>query len=113
MFLSFDQIKIHYYYYYYYYYYDSEVLLLLLLLSLLLLLLKCDSFFFYKVRWSVLTKCDSFFITKCNNYYYKVEQLLQSVTILLQSVTGITKCDDYESAAEQGFGPEAKTRGDT
>ena len=28
--------------------------------------------------------------------YYKVRQvLLQSVTILLQSATGITKCDDY------------------
>ena len=48
---------------------------------------KCDSFFYYKVRWSVITKCD-----KC---YYKVRQVLQSVTILLQSATGITKCDDY------------------
>ena len=27
--------------------------------------------------------------------YYKVRQVLQSVTILLQSATGITKCDDY------------------
>ena len=28
--------------------------------------------------------------------YYKVRQvLLQSATILLQSATGITKCDDY------------------
>ena len=56
---------------------------------------KCDSFFYYKVRWSVITKCDSFFITKCDRCYYKVRQLLQSVTILLQSATGITKCDDY------------------
>ena len=40
---------------------------------------KCDSFFYYKVRWSVITKCD-----KC---YYKVRQVLQSVTILLQSAT--------------------------
>ena len=31
---------------------------------------------------SVITKCDSFF-------YYKVRQ------VLLQSATGITKCDDY------------------
>ena len=56
---------------------------------------KCDSFFYYKERWSVITKCDSFFITKCDKYYYKVRQVLQSVTILLQSATGITKCDDY------------------
>ena len=52
---------------------------------------KCDCFFYCKVRWSV-TKCDSFFITKC---YYNVRQVLQSVTILLQGATGITKCDDY------------------
>ena len=42
-----------------------------------------------------ITKCDSFFITKCDKCYYKVRQVLQSVTILLQSATGITKCDDY------------------
>ena len=56
---------------------------------------KCDSFFYYKVRWSVITKCDSFFITKYDKCYYKVRQLLQSATILLQSATGIAKCDDY------------------
>ena len=63
---------------------------------------KCDKcyykvrqLFYYKVRWSVITKCDSFFITKCDRCYYKVRQLLQSVTILLQSATGITKYDDY------------------
>ena len=56
---------------------------------------KCDSYFYYKVRWSVITKCDSFFITKCDKCYYKVRQVLQSVIILLQSATGITKCDDY------------------
>ena len=43
---------------------------------------KCDSFFYYKLRWSVITKCDSFF-------YYKVQQ------VLLQSATGITKCDNF------------------
>ena len=48
---------------------------------------KCDGLFHYKVLWSVITKCD-----KC---YYKVRQVLQSVTILLHSATGITKCDDY------------------
>ena len=35
------------------------------------------------------------FITKCDKCYYKVRQVLQSVTILLQSATGIPKCDDY------------------
>ena len=33
------------------------------------------------------------FITKCDKCYYKVRQVLQSVTILLQSATIITKCD--------------------
>ena len=42
-----------------------------------------------------ITKCDSFFITKCDKCYNKVRQVLQGVTILLQSATGITKCDDY------------------
>ena len=59
---------------------------------------KCDSFFYYKVRWSVITKCDSFFITKCDKCYYKVRQVLQSVTILLQSATGITKCDSTDAS---------------
>ena len=66
-----------------------------LLQSATSVIIKCDSFFYYKVRWSVITKCDSFFITKCDKCYYKVRQVLQSVTILLQSSTGITKCDDY------------------
>ena len=35
------------------------------------------------------------FITNCDKCYYKVRQVLQNVTILLQSATGITKCDDY------------------
>ena len=38
-------------------------------------------------RWSVITKCDSFFITKCEKCYYKVQQALQSGTILLESAT--------------------------
>ena len=42
---------------------------------------KCDSFFCYKVRWSVITKCDSFFIIKCDKCYYKVRRLLQSATV--------------------------------
>ena len=60
-----------------------------------MLLQSATPFFYYKVRWSVITKCDSFFITKCDKCYYKVRQVLQSVTILLHSATGITKCDDY------------------
>ena len=46
---------------------------------------------------SVITKCDSFFYYKVRQIFcYKVRQvLLQSVTILLQNATGITKCDDY------------------
>ena len=60
-----------------------------------LVITKCDSFIYYKVRQLVITKCDSYFITKCDKCYYKVRQVLQSVTVLLQSATGITKCDDY------------------
>ena len=61
---------------------------------------KCDSFFYYKVLWSVITKCDSFFITKCDKCYYKVRQVLQSVTILLQSATGITMCDSTDAPGD-------------
>ena len=50
---------------------------------------------YYKVRQVLLQSATAFFITKCDKCYYKVRQLLQSVTILLQSATGITKCDDY------------------
>ena len=36
------------------------------------------------------------FITKCDKWFYKVRQvLLKSATMLLQSVIGVTKCDDY------------------
>jgi len=48
-----------------------------------------------KVRQLVITKCDSYFIAKCDKCYYKVRQVSQSVTVLLQSMTDITKCDDY------------------
>ena len=53
-----------------------------------------------------ITNGESFFITKRDRYYkvwklyYKVRQVLQSVTILLQSATGITKCDDYYKVRE-------------
>ena len=47
------------------------------------------------MRSTVVTNCDSFFITKCDTVYYKLRQVLQSAMDLLQSATGITKCDDY------------------
>ena len=49
-----------------------------------------DSLVYYKVRWTVITNCDSFFITKCDTVYYKLRQVLQSATDLLQIATGIT-----------------------
>ena len=61
---------------------------LLLLLSLLLLSMMtlitgftCPPTIYFK------------FITKCDKCDYKVRQVLQSVTILLQSAKIITKCD--------------------
>ena len=60
-----------------------------------LVITKCDSLIYYKVRQLVITKCDSYFITKYDKCYYKVRQVLQSATVLLQSATGITKCDGY------------------
>ena len=72
------------------------LLLLLLLWSMMILIIgytcpptihfkfitKCDSLFYYKVRWSaIITKYDSFFITKCDKCYYKVRQVLQSATL--------------------------------
>ena len=55
---------------------------------------------YYKVRWQLLqsataffiTKCDSYFITKCDRYY-KVRRFYYKVRQVLQSVTIITKCD--------------------
>ena len=44
---------------------------------------KCDSLFYYKVRWSVITMRQLF--------YHKVRQ------VLLQSAKGITKCDNFIS----------------
>ena len=47
----------------------------------------CTTIIYYKVRQGGITKYDSYFITKCDQRYYKVRQ------VLLQSATGITKCD--------------------
>ena len=42
----------------------------------------------FPLSWrSVVTNCDSFLITKCDKCFYKVWQVLQSATILLQSAT--------------------------
>ena len=60
---------------------------------------------------SLLQSATAFFITNCDGLllqsatkwykcYYKVQQVLQSVTILLQSATGITKCDDYNKVRQ-------------
>ena len=70
------------------------------------LITKCDSLYFYKVRELVITKRDSYFITKCDKCYYKVRQVLQSVTILLQSATGITKCVDYNKVRQRDPSPK-------
>ena len=41
---------------------------------------KCDSLFYFKMRWSFITKYDSFFITKCYKCYnYKVRQIYYKV----------------------------------
>ena len=62
---------------------------------------KCDSFFYYRLPDGLLLQsATAFFITKCYKCYYKVQQVLQSLTILLQSATGITKCDDYYKVRE-------------
>ena len=40
-------------------------------------------------------------LLQCDNCYFKVRQVfIQSATILLQSVTGITKCDDYHKVRQ-------------
>ena len=43
---------------------------------------------YYKVRWAVVTNCDNFFITKCDTFYYRLRQVLQSAMIF-------TNCDRY------------------
>ena len=48
------------------------------------------------------------FITKCDKCYYKVRQVSQSVTILLQSATGITKCDDYYKVRQYSVTKQAQ-----
>ena len=67
-----------------------------LLQSAMELLQNCNSFVYFKVRWTVITNCDSFFITTVRHGYYKLRQVFQSaIHDLLQIATDITKCDDY------------------
>ena len=64
------------------------------------LLLQSATAFLLQSATSVITKCDRYY--KVSQFYYKVRQVLQSVTILLQSATGITKCDDYYKVQQYG-----------
>ena len=64
-----------------------------LLQSATSVLTKCDSLFYYKGRWSVISKCDSFFLqsatsvfTKCDRYY-EVRQFYFNVRQVLRSAT--------------------------
>ena len=48
------------------------------------------------INFKFITNCDSLLYYKVRHlFYYKVRQVLQSATVLLQSAIGITKCDDY------------------
>ena len=69
--------------------------LLVLRPSISSLLQSATAFFTTNCDGLLLQSATAFFITKCYKCYYKVQQVLQSLTILLQSATGITKCDDY------------------
>ena len=56
---------------------------------------KCDKCY-YKVRHVFLLQSAMICYYKVRQlFYYKVQQVLQSVIIILQSATSITKCDDY------------------
>ena len=63
-----------------------------------------------KNETDIITKCDSYSVTKCDRkwlqnapgfllqnvtVFYKMQQLLQIATILLQNATAITKCNVY------------------
>ena len=43
------------------------------------------------------------FITKCDKCYYKVRQVLQSATILLQSATVLSLCSLFEPREQPGI----------
>ena len=64
-----------------------------LLQSATSVLTKCDSLFYYKGRWSVISKCDSFFLESATSVftksdrYYEVRQFYFNVQQVLQSAT--------------------------
>ena len=60
-----------------------------LLQSAMELLQNCNSFVYFKVRWTVITNCDSFFITTVRH------GLLQIATGILKCDKFITNCDGY------------------
>ena len=51
------------------------------------------------------------FITKCDKYYYKVRQLFYYKVrqVLLQSTTGITKCDNFITKCDDYYKVEQYT----
>ena len=53
----------------------------------------CD--FAFDVLWHFIIKCDSYFIIIMRRFYYKMRQLIQNITILLQNAAVITKCYVY------------------
>ena len=66
---------------------------------------------YYKVRQLFLLQSAMVCYYKVRQlFYYKVRQVLQSVTILLQSATGITKCDDYYKVRQYNAHPEIFSR---
>ena len=55
---------------------------------------KCDSYFITKYDKGLLQNASGFFY-KMQHFYYKMRQLLQITTILLQNARVVTKCDVY------------------
>ena len=52
--------------------------------------------FYYKMRQKFNTKCLRFFIAKYDSFFYKMRQLLQIATALLQNATFITNCSSTD-----------------
>ena len=58
--------------------------------------IKLSHFVIHLALWNkIITKCHTYFITKCDKCYYKSREVSQRVTVLLQSATGLTKCNYY------------------
>ena len=50
---------------------------------------------YYKMRQMLLQNVTAILLQNATEVYYKMRQLLQNATILLQNATVITKCDIY------------------